>query len=224
MGVYLVDYENTREAGLKGIGGLDGNDIIFIFTSKNALKMSRESMEKIEQSGVSFGSYTIFKTGKNYLDFQLTTFLGFLIDSNKDQSNYYIISEDQGYDAVVDFWNSGEISKRKISVRRDENIAQSFFSDPRNIARCENKNVISKSRKKKAKKRSKRIVFPEKPELHNCLTDMDLTQTQLYLIDSAFVFAKTEKGYFNSLKRLVGKRIGQQVFDVTISVFLQDKA
>lgn len=30
MGVYLIDFENTREAGLRGVEGLDKNDILYI--------------------------------------------------------------------------------------------------------------------------------------------------------------------------------------------------
>ena len=223
MGVYLIDFENTREAGLKGVEGLDKNDILYIFTSREARKMSMETREKIEQSGAYIDVHIICKTAKNYLDFQLVTYLGFLIDREKAQGDFQIISEDQGYDAVVDFWDSGEISKRKISVRRDDNIAQSFFSDHGNIARCADGNAAAKARKKKKRKRTKIVIFPEKPELHNSLIDLDLNQQQLYLIDCAFVFAGKEKGYLNSLKRSLGKRMGKQVFDTTINVFLKNK-
>lgn len=59
------------------------------------------------------------KTAKNYLDFQLTTYLGYLVGQT-DVKEYYVISKDSGYDSVIDFGKSGAsaLSERKISQDR----------------------------------------------------------------------------------------------------------
>ena len=42
------------------------------------------------------------KVAKNYLDFQLATYLGFLIGKG-EKGPVYIISQDTGFDSIVDF-------------------------------------------------------------------------------------------------------------------------
>ena len=58
--------------------------------------------------------------GHNALDFQLTSYLGLLIDraSSTEQTNFYIVSKDKGYTCLSDFWQQEqEIKHHKFSIK-----------------------------------------------------------------------------------------------------------
>lgn len=58
--------------------------------------------------------------GHNALDFQLTSYLGLLIDraSSTEQTNFYIVSKDKGYTCLNDFWQQEqEIEHHKFSIK-----------------------------------------------------------------------------------------------------------
>ena len=64
----------------------------------------------------------IDKSAKNYLDFQLATMSGYLIAKNKD-TNFIIVSRDNGFNSVVDFWSSYHSEKKPITITRQIAIA-----------------------------------------------------------------------------------------------------
>lgn len=121
MCVYLIDYENVGIKGLNGIGQLSENDKVYIFYGKNAGSVSFETLEQIINSPAKVNCLRALKSAKNYLDFQLVTFSGFLV-AHLDDKNYKIISKDTGFDAVVDFWNARQDSTGGVKFSRQETI------------------------------------------------------------------------------------------------------
>lgn len=121
MCVYLIDYENVGMKGLQGIGQLSENDKVYIFYGKNAGSVSFETLEQIINSPAKVNCLRALKSAKNYLDFQLVTFSGFLVAHLEDK-NYKIISKDTGFDAVVDFWNARQDSTGGVKFSRQEAI------------------------------------------------------------------------------------------------------
>lgn len=103
MATYLIDYENVKSEGIKGIAQLSEEDRVVIFYSHNADTITFEAMDMIFNSKSQVSKYKILCGGKNALDFQLSTYLGYLIHEAKD-SYFYIISKDNGFKHVVDFW------------------------------------------------------------------------------------------------------------------------
>lgn len=103
MATYLIDYENVKSEGIKGIAQLSEEDRVVIFYSHNADTITFEAMDMIFNSKAQVSKYKILCGGKNALDFQLSTYLGYLIHEAKDYY-FYIISKDNGFKHVVDFW------------------------------------------------------------------------------------------------------------------------
>lgn len=103
MAAYLIDFENVKSEGIKGILQLTENDTVIIFYSVNADTLTFETMDMIFNSKAKLQKYKIIHGGKNSLDFQLTTYLGYLIHEGKDNC-FYIISNDHGFQHVVEFW------------------------------------------------------------------------------------------------------------------------
>lgn len=55
--------------------------------------------------------------GNNALDFQLVSYLGYLMKNNElDDTEYLIMSNDTGFDPVVNFWKTRNVSIRRINV------------------------------------------------------------------------------------------------------------
>ncbi len=121
MCVYLIDYENVGMKGLNGIGQLSENDKVYIFYGKNAGSVSFETLEQIINSPAKVNCLRALKSAKNYLDFQLVTFSGFLV-AHLDDKEYKIISKDTGFDAVVDFWNARQDSTGGVRFTRQETV------------------------------------------------------------------------------------------------------
>lgn len=105
---YLVDFENVSNMGLNGLENLTEEDTVIIFYSKNANKLSINNHIKLEASKAK-KEYVEAKLGtKNALDFQLATYLGALITHN-DNDYYAIISKDEGYRAILEFWGERKV-------------------------------------------------------------------------------------------------------------------
>lgn len=101
---FLVDFENVRSGGLRGVNYLEENDYLTIFYSNAAHKCENRYLEDIERSGCHFDTCKLKNIGKNGLDFYIATRVGeFYGTGHKDR--VAIISKDQGYKAVRDYWD-----------------------------------------------------------------------------------------------------------------------
>lgn len=103
MAVYLVDFENVTSAGISGVQKLTKEDKVYIFYTANAANMSFAAHLNLLSSPAEIIYYNVSSGGKNALDFQLSSFLGYLISQGKEKQ-FYIISNDKGYEYVKNFW------------------------------------------------------------------------------------------------------------------------
>ena len=103
MSVYLVDFENVTSEGLSGVDKLGEGDKVVLFYSTKANKISMSIHVEMSRSLASFEYKEVAVGGKNALDYQLSTYLGYLI-GQKEDTNFYIVSRDRGYEYLRDFW------------------------------------------------------------------------------------------------------------------------
>ena len=101
--IYMIDYENVLNNGLKGVELLNADDKLFIFYSKNASSITINTHKNLEKTKATKKYIEVTSTTKNALDFQLSTCLGALIKEFPDDE-IAIISKDKGYNAVIEFW------------------------------------------------------------------------------------------------------------------------
>lgn len=110
---YLIDYENVHDSGFKGADQLTGKEHVHIFSSANAPYVNISSLSSLK------GKFYFHKVpaGKESLDMNLVSFLGYLIHKNKGKKVIYIIiSQDRGYDKVIRFWKD---EKGVVIARRN---------------------------------------------------------------------------------------------------------
>lgn len=124
LAVYLIDYENVNTDGLNGISRLSAEDTVIIFYSENADRMTFGLHRRLNESKATIDIRKVDVGGSNALDFQLGTYLGYLIALDREQQ-YNIVSNDRGYKHVANFWNKQKAQVRlipEISVARPEQL------------------------------------------------------------------------------------------------------
>lgn len=102
--IYLIDFENVASEGLSGITFLSEDDQVIIFYSNNSNRLSMKMHILIGKSVCKLSYFEVTVGGKNALDHQISTWLGYLVGTNAAERNYYIVSRDMGYKHVAHFW------------------------------------------------------------------------------------------------------------------------
>ncbi|MCH5185300.1 MAG: hypothetical protein J1F64_04155 [Oscillospiraceae bacterium] len=108
MASFLIDYENVTSDGLAGIELLGRDDETVIFYSDKADKITFDIYEKMKKSKSEITMRKVNVGSKNALDFQLASYLGYLIGMNNSDI-YFVISKDQGFSVLKDFWEEANI-------------------------------------------------------------------------------------------------------------------
>ena len=103
MNCFLIDFENVKSSGLKGIEFLNTTDDVYIFYSINAQSITFDIHHSINKSSANLTFTKSDVSGKNSLDFQLISYLGYLI-AQKKYKNYFVITGDRGFESAVSFW------------------------------------------------------------------------------------------------------------------------
>ena len=113
---YLVDYENVRMSGLNGLSRLNENDAVLIFYTENADTMTFGLYQTMNESKADI-QFQKVKTGSpNALDFQLCSYLGYMIhEYGGENAAYYIVSKDLGYAVLSNYWKERDIHIYQIA-------------------------------------------------------------------------------------------------------------
>lgn len=111
--LFLVDYENVGNTGMRGCHYLNETDSVIIFYSEAKKNMERRFLENITNSGCTFEICKLYKNGKNALDFYIASKLGELF-GNGFGGTTVIVSHDNGFQAVRDYWEKKAVHKRRV--------------------------------------------------------------------------------------------------------------
>ena len=99
---YLVDTENINTCWINIFKNMNKQDQMLLFYTENTPYLSYEYMNdlfELERRPEMIRC----KTGRNALDFQLVSHLGYLIHNDKSQS-YVIVTKDKAYRVVAEYW------------------------------------------------------------------------------------------------------------------------
>ena len=128
MNYYLIDFENARIKDAADIPGLSAGDIVILFYSEGCKNISLDLVESITTKGARFLCQRIWNGTKNALDFQLSSYMGYLIGQSHDNEYFHIVSNDKGYDCLNDYWHG-----RKVTVVRDA-YSVDIQQNPKNVS------------------------------------------------------------------------------------------
>lgn len=110
---YLIDSENVNDAWVKLLPTLEKRDRIIIFYTENSPHFTVDSARVITEHKDKDVTWKKCFAGKNALDFQLVSQMGYLI-GKYPQDGYAIMSNDTGFDAAVKFWLQEGVSVSRI--------------------------------------------------------------------------------------------------------------
>ncbi len=125
MKTYLVDFENVKSKGLVGIDRLDSEDNVIIFYSENSDTISFEMHCLVMKAKANIEYMKVRVGGKNALDFQLSTLLGYIV-AKGNNSHVFVISGDKGFDKLHDFWENTFPDAPDCKVFRTVNISSAL--------------------------------------------------------------------------------------------------
>ncbi len=100
---FLIDFENVGSEGLKGAEYLLKEDTVIIFFSRACEQIHQGCLHQIMESFCRLDICKLKKTGKNGLDFYIATKAGEIFGSGY-LGKAAIVSRDQGFMAVRDYW------------------------------------------------------------------------------------------------------------------------
>lgn len=122
---FLIDYENVHNVGMRGTEYLLPNDHVVIFYSGAAPNMEAQYLMGIKDSGCTFEICKLRKAHKNALDFYIATKVGAVLGSGY-AGNISIVSRDEGFQAVRDYWSSCAVPPRRVLL--NESIERAIIS------------------------------------------------------------------------------------------------
>ena len=122
---YLIDSENVNDNWIMLLELTEPEDKIIVFYTKNSPHMSYESVIKLlnQKRPIQFEECL---AGNNGLDFQLVSYLGFLLSENQGRENEFLVmSNDNGFDCAVNFWKNRKYPVKRINV----NYCKQWFQE-----------------------------------------------------------------------------------------------
>lgn len=102
---YLIDSENINEDWIIIAQNIKGNDRIVVFYTDKSCQLHCKNVAMLFEKCEGKISWIRCCTGKDALDFQLVSRLGYMISNNKNDS-FVIVSNDTGYDPVIKHWQA----------------------------------------------------------------------------------------------------------------------
>lgn len=104
MNYFLIDYENIGFTWTGQDVGFQEGDTLVVFYSDHRKNLNLDELNDILKLKPIIQLQKISTGTKNALDFQLTSYLGYLIGTHLRNSNFHILSNDKGFDAVCHYW------------------------------------------------------------------------------------------------------------------------
>lgn len=115
MAYYLIDFENVKSRGMEGVELLAEEDTVCIFYSDNADSMTFDLHRKLNETKAQIIYHKVAVGTKNALDFQLATYLGYLICEQQRegiQPDYFIVTKDNGFTSLMVYWKAQGVPVR----------------------------------------------------------------------------------------------------------------
>lgn len=110
----MIDSENVGDAWISLLPAMENEDRMMVFYTEHSPHMSYKSLILLKESPREVLFIKCFE-GSNALDFQLCTELGWII-GQEPEKECIIVSNDNGFDAVVKYWNRKQKNVRRLKV------------------------------------------------------------------------------------------------------------
>lgn len=109
----MVDSENVGDVWVPLLASSQPEEEVLVFYTQKSPHMNYENVRVLKETQKEAVFIKCFE-GNNALDFQLVTELGYRLREDLD-SEYIIVSNDTGFDAVVRYWTEREYKVCRLS-------------------------------------------------------------------------------------------------------------
>lgn len=194
--IYLVDWENTHKHGLTSMRNrsISKDDILIIFYTK------QDKHDKVLASINARYKIEAEHSSKSSLDFQLASYIGMLVNKYGDQYNYYIVSNDEGYDCLKSFWANWGITIKRIGFSANE-VKQWANSNVKWIEEHSSSQETS-SRKSKVSANKQKATASGKPKISKYLKN--IATSERTVVNNMFQGSKSGMEFNNKLMKYYG--------------------
>lgn len=120
---YFVDSENVGDSWIDLLDTASEEDEILVFYTEKSPNMKYNDLIKLKQAPREV-TFMECCAGNDALDFQLSTELGYQVHDIGD-TEFIIVSNDTGYDAVVTYWRDRRIKIKRILGKTCSHIQHS---------------------------------------------------------------------------------------------------
>ena len=147
MRIFYVDFENVKDSGLNGIAKLEHDDVVRIYYSEDANRITFGTHRRIIESPAQFEYVRMrkdLKGVKNALDVILMNDLSERMIEDKN-AEFFIVSDDGDFDNYIQ-----EKQRRKISVSKIAEVCKANQNASQNkpVSKSSSKNEIDEYKKK----------------------------------------------------------------------------
>ena len=158
---YLVDSENVGESWIDLLNSNNEEGRFLIFYTRNSPRIDYEHLISLINASNALEFIPCYE-GSNALDFQLVSYLGYLLCSEQE-TEMIIVSNDTGFDAVVKFWSERGRDVKRLATNLIELKEPEIEDVPVSSDEPANHQIVEANEK---------ICGVERKELHtviNCL-------------------------------------------------------
>jgi len=151
MKIFYIDFENVKDNGLNGIAKLKPEDVVRVYYSEDANKMTFGTHRRIIESEAKFEYLRMrkdLKGVKNALDVLLMNDMSDRIVEEK-KAEFYIVSEDGDFDNYI-----AEKRKKKINISKISEVCKASQGD-----KNQSQKKISNNKKRQEDREKKEQVF-----------------------------------------------------------------
>ena len=218
---YFVDYENVSQQGLevteRPAKMIDGD--VNIFYTDKCQSINMDIIHNITQIRGKVNLFHVKNGIKNALDFQLSTYLGYVISETEKNDEYIIISKDTGFDRVVWFWET-----RKIKISRYQSLKEYLSKKEMNHVAKSNDdfNIIPNEYEDREDDEGFLLLYKSNSEMMNdnsLYQNVDTHSTAHRFTTADFKSTKVKKEYIQSVTDICN--IHQNKNDIHNALFNQ---
>ena len=167
---YLIDSENVGSTWISLLQN-DEKFELFICVTENAKALNFTLLKELTSDHKHKINIIECKPGKNSLDFYLSSYLGYLIGKGR-HSAYVVVSQDTGYDSVIEYWNQEGYDVKRINTKPEvqkktvQRRASRKAEEPKKEAKKETKKETRKESKPAANPNSEtRVILKDESRL-----------------------------------------------------------
>ena len=205
---FLVDFENVLSDGLKGAQYLKAVDTVIIFYSHVCEQIQQGLIRQIMDSACCLEICKLKKQGKNALDFYIATRVGAVFGTGYE-GKVSIVSRDQGYTAVRDYWRCRAVPSREVIL--GATLEQCILSANENLDRT----AQVREQLKKVKLETEFALYQERRKVRKALEEVFADtgyQEQMGVIQSLFERQSGRKVLYLDSVKTFGKKDGLEIY------------